>query len=199
MSILRSKKKILITAAICLFLAVAILLAVVWLTPPKNGYDDENYKAFTMGDADTGFLRLYVPRDLELKKGSSGAGRTSIFGPVTGPKNIYVTVEQATPAHLSTVERDGNLDVFATELMHRLGLSGECELQELGDFLFFERVGTKVYDRYSDNPKTYMGYDLIVVYRANGQQGYMEFSCHADDKDTYREVFFDLVRSMEFL
>jgi hypothetical protein len=112
---------------------------------------------------------------------------------------MRITVEQATPAHLSTVERDGNLDVFATELMKRLGVLDYCELQEADDLLFFEYELPLVYDRYSDNPTEYPGYGLVVVYRAKGQQGYIWFECHADDKDTYREVFFDLVRSMEFL
>lgn len=195
MSILRSKKKILIAAAVCLLAALTVLAA-VWI---DRALYNKKYETFTMGNDSTGFLRIHAPRELELSRRSISEERTLLRNPVNGTKNMRITVEQATPAHLSTVERDGNLDVYATELMHRLGLSEECELQELGDFLFFERVGTKVYDRYSDDPKTYMGYDLIVVYRAKGQQGYIEFNCHADDKDTYREVFFDLVRSMEFL
>ena len=195
MSILRSKKKILIAAAVCLLAALTVL-ATVWI---GRALYNKNYETFTIGDDSTGFLRIHAPRELELSRRSHSGERTLLLNPVSGTKNMRIAIVQATPSHLSTVERDGNLDVYATELMHRLGLSEECELQEFGDFLFFERVGTKVYDRYSDNPKTYMGYDLIVVYRADGQQGYMEFSCHADDKDTYREVFFDLVRSMEFL
>ena len=195
MSILRSKKKILIAAAVCLLAALTVLAA-VWI---DRALYNKKYETFTIGDDSTGFLRIHAPRELELNRRSHSGERTLLRNPVNGTKNMRIIVEQATPAHLSTVERDGNLDVYATELMHRIGLSGECELQEFGDFLFFERVGTKVYDRYSDDPKTYMGYDLIVVYRANGQQGHIEFTCHADDKDTYREIFFDLVRSMEFL
>lgn len=199
MSILRSKKKVLITAAICLLLAAAILLAVVWLTPPKNGYDDENYKAFTMGDADTGFLRIYAPRELELKKGSSGVGRTIIFGPVTGPKNIYVTVEQDATSQLSTAMREGHLELYASELMYRMGLSNDYEVHRADDLVFFECELMTVYDRYSDDPKEYMGYNLVVAYRGEEQQGYIWFRCHADDKDTYRDAFFEIARSIEFL
>ena len=115
-------------------------------------------------------------------------------------RELYgIAVEQEEPAHLSTVEQEGNLDVYAYELMHRMGLSEECELQEFENFLFFEYELMTAYDRYSDNPQTYMEYGLVTVYRADGQQGYVYFRCHADDKDTYREIFFDIVRSMEFL
>ena len=203
MYIPRSKKSLLILLTVCILL-VAIALTALFLHLFRDDDSDGaipngDHDIFTAGMRKTGFLRLYVPRELQLKKGNGDGWRTIIYGPVHGPKNVHVTIEQENVDHLSTVEREGHLEVYATDLMKRMGLLGECELQGSGDLLFFEYEKMTVYDRYSDNPQPYMGYGMIAVYRAPGQQGYLHFNCHADDKDTYRAQFLEIASSLEFI
>ncbi len=195
MRILKSKKSRLILIIVCVLLvALAVSLVGVW-----HYRSAASYETFTAGTESTGFLSVRVPRELQLKKGNGDGWRTIINGPVLGPRNLHITIEQEAVADLSTIEREGHLEVYATDLMKWLGLLDKCELQKAEDFLFFEYEIPMVYDRYSDNPTEYPGYGLIVVYRGPGQQGYIRFECHAHDKDTYREIFFNIAESIEFL
>lgn len=203
MYIPRSKKSLLILLTACILL-VAIALTALFLylfrdDDSDGAFPDGDHDVFTAGIRETGFLRLYVPREMQLKKGNGDGWRTIIYGPVRGPRNVHITIEQEVVADLSTIEREGHLEVYATDLMKRKGLLGECELQGSGDLLFFEYEEMTVYDRYSDNPQPYMEYGMIAVYRAPGHQGYLHFRCHADDRDTHRAQFLEIASSLEFI
>ncbi len=203
MNALKQRRKLWILLTVCILL-VAIALTALFLylfrdDDSDGAIPDGDHDVFTAGMRETGFLRLYVPREMQLRKSRGDFWRTSIYGPIHGPKNVGILIEQENVDHLSTVEREGHLEVYATDLMKRMGLLGECELQGSGDLLFFEYEKMTVYAIYSHNPQPYMEYGMIAVYRAPGQQGFLHFNCHADDRDTYRAQFLEIASSLEFI
>jgi hypothetical protein len=203
MNALKQRRKLWIPIVACVLL-VAIALTALFLylfrdDDSDGAIPDGDHDVFTAGMRETGFLRLYVPREMQLHKSPGDFWRTSIYGPIHGPKNVGILIEQENVDHLSTVEREGHLEVYATDLMKRMDLLGKCELQGSGDLLFFEYEKMTVYDIYSDNPQPYMEYGMIAVYRAPGHQGHLHFRCHADDKNTYRAQFLEIASSLEFI